>query len=451
MDFNGSRFFRWFPVDAILNVSYLTVSDFIIYFTGFLYGVLAARILGAEKFGQLVLIVAITKFLAAFFVLRLNSPLITLIRQKFEVDDRAGIRDTMFGALLLQGGAMVLFLILFLAATVGLPPYWRIFYDWQTAMVLYGISEASFNLRLVSPFLMGLEKYGWKSGWDVLESLVRNFLPVPFMFYGVQAVCLGYVVAEGVLAFVIFGAVLWRWGNVTGNLTLSPGTLREVVRELYVKGRSNYLANLSKKLWNRSFALIIGTFVGSREVAFFNIGHKFKHVLRFLANPVRNYLFPRLVDKWERNREEFFYTLRKYMYQVTPINLLGALAICATAPWFVPWVYGAAFIPSVRVIWILIPAFAVKFVFHIFWPVIFARDSVSPFWRQWLGVEWVNVQLLEVQVVKLAVGWGLVFPLTVLYGYLGTAGGLACVSVLLAIYQGWVFCRLFGWRWLLPP
>lgn len=451
MNLNGSRFFRWFPVEAIRSVSYLTASDFVIYFTGFLYGVLAARILGAGAFGQLVLIVAITKAVSAFFVLRLNSPLITLVRQKLEADDRAGIRDTVFGALLLQGGAMVLFLALFLAAVVVLPPYWRIFYDWQTAMVLYGISEAFFNLRLVSPFLMGLEQYGWKSAWDVLESLVRNFLPVPFMLYGVQAVCLGYVVAEGVLVLVILGAILWRWGNVAGSLALSPGTLREVVGELFEKGLSNYLANLSKKLWNRSFALIIGTFVGSREVAFFNIGHKFKHVLRFLVNPVRNYLFPRLVDKWERNREEFFYTLRKYVYQVTPINLVGALVIGGAAPWFVPWVYGGQFTPSVWVIWVLIPAFALKFVFHIFWPVIFARDAASPLWRRWLGVEAKNVQLLEVQLAKLAVGWALIFPLTAHYGYLGTAAGLAGVSIFLTIYQVWVFYRLFGWRWLLEP
>ncbi len=432
-----SRITDWFPRRAVENISILTVAQFVVYAAALLYGIAGARIMGSKRFGQLVLVISLVKLFAGPFHLKLASPLTKRIGQFRQEGNPVEICRSICVAEVLQLCAMGVFLLVFAVVLVGLPPYWTLFRDWQTALALFAVSEVSLNCRLVAPVFDALEKYGHRSAYQILVAVFRNGIPIGFMPFGVEATCLGYVIAEGALVLISLGiAVVYRGYRLIEDLRVGINEFHDTLDDLYHLGRSNYLASLFKVVRSRAKPLIIGQLVSPSGVAFFNIGSKFQYFLKFSARPVSTYLFPRLVGKWERDRQEFFYTLRKYFYQSVPFYLLTGTVLMILTPWFLPFLYGDEFIPAIPVAWIIIPAAAINMVFYIFRSVVFASNRPRA--------------LFNLQVLQLVVSLSLTLVLTFVYSYVGTAWAVLGTSVLMVGYRIYFFVRSFGWRWILP-
>jgi len=411
-----------------------TTSNF---FLGFVYGILAARILGAKGYGQLILVITAVRLLTTPFHLQFEVPLVDFARKEGGESPVRGV-DRVAGSFLLQGGALLLFGLVFALGLVTVPPRWELFADWQVALGYFALSEVIFRLRqLAQSVWQAFEYFTVHSTFNVLSALARNLGVVPFMWYGVQEVCLGYFLVELVLGGGLAGWVLWLYVKRALPVpTFRYSTLRRVAEEFYYHARSNYLARLLKGVQNRVEPVILGQLMGPTEVAWVNVGRKFNPVIRLFVNPVQTYLYPRLIGKWKRDREAFFDTFRRYLYLSTPFFLLLAAGICTLAPWLIPALYGPEFIPSVLVLWIVLPPLALEGPLRLFPSLTFViRQARAIF----------NLYLL-----RFVVGLPGYFLLTYRFGYVGAAAALGLVSLLVLAYKVWFLRRKLGTRWMYP-
>lgn len=428
---------RWVPFSAFLDISLLTSGQFFLYFFGFLYGVFAARVLGPSKLGRLALIIANVRLIASPFFLRFGSPLVKMVKRRLSNENQTGIYGVISGAVWLQLGTSLLFGLVFAVFVFILPPYWELFRDWQIALSFYAGSEMIRLVRKPGPIFKAYEQFGYVAVIRSMNALLRNFVPVIFMFWGVQAACLGYLMAEIGLLLVVVIMIWWfRDGKLLEGFNFDVFSLSDTLYKLYLNSRSNYLADILKVIFGQIQPLMIGQMIGTREVGFYNIGQKALPLYRFIAKPVRQYLFPRFVDKWERDKKEFFFTFRKYIYQSSIIFSGLGLLVVGISPWFIPYVYGTSFVPSVPVVFIFAPVVVLNGIFYIFRPVAFSVSKARA--------------IFNVSILRVIIGIPLMFFFTLNYSYLGMAWAFTIMNIITTIYKTYFFQSNFGSRWLIP-
>lgn len=430
---------RWFPTYALKNVSYLSFGKLFSYGAGFLYGVLAARILGASGYGRLVLIMAAVRFGSLAVNFSLGSPVLTRIKERLAGETDRRVRDTVRGAMVLQGVGAFLFGVVFLAFLWFAAPWFELLYDWQTALGLFALAEVlQLQRKHVDAVLKAFEEYGCSATYSVWGSLGRDFLTVSLMpWWGVEGACLGYLVAEVAIYLFLGAVVVWTWGEKFWQALVDRNfPWRQTMVELYQYGRSNYLSNLIARVYRELSHVLVGGATGTSGVGYYNIALKFKQIFNVIVEPLRDYLFPRLVEKWTRRRSEFFYTLRKYFYQLGPTFLVLAMVLGLSTPWLIPAVWGPGFMPTVPLVWIMLPPFVAQALFRIFREMTFVvRHQRS---------------LVINAVVELVVGLPAAILLIRWFGTVGAAWALTVKIVAMVAYQVWFFQNQFGRRWIWP-
>lgn len=450
----------WVPLYALKNISLLSLGNFFTYGSGFLYGVFGAWILGADGFGQLVLIMALVRIASLPLNFRLGSPILKLIRDRLDGETSTRVRDYVRAGLLVQIMAILVFGVGFLAllwmapmfqdtflesAVTSLPvsifqEWVHIFRDWQTALVWFTLAEVlQVGRKFVGSVFEAYEKFGFRVFYAIWSSICRDLMVIVFMYFGgVQAACLGYLIGEfliwGFLVFVSF--LIWR-RQLFEALLDENFSFWTTTYELYRNTRSQYVSSLLNKPYTQLTDLIIGAYVSPSGVGYYNIALKFKQIFQVIIQPVKTYLYPRFVEKWKReDRQEFYYTLRKFFYQMTPTFVFCAILIMVTAPWLVPWLYSPEFEPSIPLVFILMPFFALKNVFNLFTEMSFVVSR--------------QVALVRESLVVLFVALPVNIFLIAKFGYLGATWGLAVKIMLLSMYRGIFFYRNFGWKWIKP-
>ncbi len=432
---------RWFPVYALKNISFLTVGKFIQYTGGFLYGVFGAWILGAEGFGQLVLIISVVHLIKIPFTIPLGPPLLKLVRTRLSGEGKLRNRDYAVTCFLITGIASVMFGVLFLIFLYFGAPHINFFEAWQRALGLYALSRVISIVRSPTTYLMdAYEKYGWHSFFMVWYSLFSDILPVIFMYFaGIWGACLGYLIGEIIIFISNIIAALKIWGKVVLSSFFAPRIqFIPVFFELYRNVRSAYVAKLMKTPYQKIVNLLIGSYVSPAGTGYYNIAMKFEKIFRFVVEPIKTYLFPRLVKKWsQRSKKEFFYTLRKYFYQLGPTYLLLALLIGLMSPWLIPILYSPEFTPAIPLVYILLPAFVFLKLFNIFHNITFVISQQRG--------------LVNEAALKLVLGVPIAFFLIFHFGYIGAAWAYLATTLIVVIYQIYFFHKHFKWRWLIPP
>ncbi len=428
---------KWIPLEALKNISYISLGKFFTYSGGLFYGIFGAYLLGASGFGQLVLIMATVQTFSLLFQFNLYSPLVKLISERLAGKSTVRNRDIIRVAFLSQAVGGVLFSLLFFLFLWFAAPDTELFGDWQTALGWFALSELLQLLRKpLSAVIIAYEKFGWKSFYSLLYSLCRDYLVVIFMYTGgVQGACFGYFIGELIILAASTGMVLSIWGKRVFRLLLEGlEDSGKITMLIFKNSRSNYLAHVFNKGYNELQKIILGLLVSPAGAGYFTIGLKFQKFFTFSNSTLKTYLFPRFIKKWNSSRAEFFYTLRKYFLLLGPANLLLALFLAAAAPWLVPLLFSAEFIPSIPLVWILSPGFVIKYLLGIFKEMTFV-----------LGCQ---RELVKFGFLEFVIG----LPLTVLLvgqlGYIGAAWAHTVVILLMGLYQVRFFHLKFGWSWL---
>jgi O-antigen/teichoic acid export membrane protein len=431
---------NWFPRSAVQSISKLSLGNLFEYKAGFLYGVGGAYMLGADDWGQLVFVISLVRLFILIFDLQLGNPTIKLFRDRLENNTNLRIRELLIAVVLVQTGSLILFGILFFGFLVFFAPYFEIISTWQTALGLFGLAECFYVLRgWFGSLLISYEKFGWKSIQNVWTSIWRDYVVLGFMFFGgIEGACLGFLVSELIILGSLVGLGFYLWGScLYDDKPYKLSSVKEAVVYAYYNTRSNYASNLLSKLFDELSRVILGGLSGVRSLGIYDIAMKFKKILTFVTRPVTSYLFPRLVGKWERaDRSEFFYTLRKYFYQLGPTYVVMTSLVMVSAPWLLPLLYSNEFTASVSVLIVILPAFAL--------------DQLTSIFRQLAFVVNHQRSLVIERIIEVALALPLVYFLILNFGYMGAAWAIVVRIGLTTTYKIYFFHQNFGWRWIVP-
>ncbi len=430
---------RWFPANALKNISIISIGRFFTYFAGFIYGVAGFRILKPRGFGQLALIISAVRVFSLPVDLRLGSPILKLIKERLTGKLPNRNRNIIRGGLIIQTVSAILFGLTFLIFLWFFTPRFQLFYDWQTALGWFALSELLFILRRpINSIFFAYEKFGWQSAYAIWTSLCRDFLPIGFMITGgVQGACQGYFIGELITVLFILVSFLMIWKNITLSSIFDPVfDFVENLKLIFYNTRSNYIAGLFNRGYTEIMQLILGGFAGPTGVGYFNVGKKLQKIFSFTGSPIKTYLFPRFIEKWNVSREEFYYTFRKYFYQLGPIMFLLMIVLGIASPWLVPQIYGEKTIPALPLVWIMLPAFAIQNLFSIFNNMAFVISRQRA--------------LITKSLVTFFTGIPLAIVFIHAFGYTGAAMAFTATAFVVTIYEIYFFQANFGWKWIIP-
>ena len=428
------------PWQATKNISLLSSGKFIFYTTGFLYGIFAARILGASGYGQLTVVMATVYLLSLPFDFKIESTMVKLIGERLKNNEELRVSSILKNSFLIQFVGLFLFGVIFLGFLFLFSEKYTLFRDWSTALGLFGLSELIHRPRkTLITALTGFQKYTAYTISAVFTNVSRDIFPVIFMFtHGITGACFGYLLAELINILFISAFYLRIWGQtIIKNILIGPRNLKKTLTKLFYNTRSNYLASMCKRSLAEILNLILGGYIGTRELGFYRVGLRFKPIFSFLIGPITTYLYPRFIEKWQKeSKAEFFYTMRKYFYLTAVSGLLLCLMISVVTPWLLPFLYGQDFLPAIPIVWILLPAILVAKIFSIFENIAFVVSEQR--------------SILNAAFLELITGILLAVLLVYYFGFHGAAWAYAGKIYITSIYKAGFFYKKFGKKWLFP-
>lgn len=380
------RLKNYFSFYSIRNLSLLSFSQFVELVTGILYSVLVVRFLGGVVYGQLLVVISTAKILDQLLHLKVEKPLTSTLRKALDESrhdsfHRQNTAATLLTVISSASGLLVL-------AAGGLVEYSYDFFElnWFFLATIFFTSLILRHLRniIFTNFQAG-QLFGNLSYLKIVSSLSLNFIPLAFLDYGLLGICVGYLAAE---VFIALSYLLMWLSPFSKAKALLPKFRYDfgAIKSLFWESWTYYQAKLFDRVSKDFGNVIIAYFGGPKTLSIFNIGKKFFKFTVVINPALRNYLFPRLVQKWNERREEFFYTLRKYLLTSTAFNFLALLTLSLLIPYLIPFLFGPEFDRSILVFYILAPAYLISVpAGNIFREVCFATDNIR-FYRTYYWI-----------------------------------------------------------------
>lgn len=309
-------------------------------------GVIVARWLGAEGFGQLAVI-----NVAVATTVQLGGAGLPSANTYFIASDRSRLAPAAINSLffaLAAGGLLALAL----AGLAALRPQWFGFIP----VGLLGLAAASIPFQLIT--LMGLNTFlaiGRVKQFNLLDLagqlfvVVNAVLALLVLNAGLWTLVL-LNTAAGVLVAAIVLLMIWRFikgsRGRAGRVRPDGPLFGRMVRY----GFKAHVAALAALLIFRADLLVVNLFRGSREAGVYAVASQVAAMLLLLPGVVATLLFPRIASRPDE-RGEVTSLVTRHMAVVMLIICLAA----APAAFILPTLYGEGFADSAPLLLILLP------------------------------------------------------------------------------------------------
>lgn len=321
----------------IYNTLWLLTEKILVLILSFAVTLAIARHLLPESFGRLSYWLALVSLSAPLMALGLNS----LISRELLL--RSADRHAIMGsALLLRGVSGIV--VAAVAAAIGcvlLSPDDA----WLLAVLLFASAS---NAALVVDFWLQA-KLANRQG-----ALLR--LAILVLFSGLR---LAAVAADAELAvfvyllaceYLITGIGYFAaYGYLGGGLRRLRPSLAES-RQLLCDSRWLMLSGISAVLYLKIDQVMLGLMVGERAVGIYAVAAKFSEVWYFVPAALVTAYFPQLIERRMRDAAAYAMDLQKLNDALFTLALMLALAIMASADWFIPLLFGEAYRDAVPVL-----------------------------------------------------------------------------------------------------
>lgn len=307
------------------------------------------RVLGKENYGLIIFAEAIVSYLVILVGFGFN---ISAIKQiSINRDDKNKIEEIVSSVLIIKG---LLFMI-----SLGL-----------LFIILFFIKEAENNHLLFfltiwmclydfiypSWYFQGIEKMKYLTfvtlgGRLFFLILIFVFIQKPSDFILVPVINGGGAIITGVIAlFIIFKK---------HKIQFYLPNFKTIIF-YFNDSVSIFISNISTKLYTSTTKVIIGTFIGMSEVAYFDLAEKITSVFRIPQTIFTTTLFPKITI--EKNVK---FVLNLFKYSIG-FNLILYIVIFLLAEYFVKILGGVGLTPAtniVRIVGLTIPITAISSVF----------------------------------------------------------------------------------------
>ena len=406
---------NWFPTFAIRNLSLLSIANGSALVTGLIYSILVVRGLDSYRYGQLLIVISATSILTSIIFLKIHTPLLKELRNALDNNMRHQFDESYSAALVTVGiyGAAGYVLI-------GTGMFLDLVFDvfemrWGILILLYYSSQVLNKAsQIYFKIFQANQMFGNHSFLHLTQNAIMDFFPLLFLSQGVQGIFIGYLVGEAIVFLVVY---FLYFAPFSGSKIRFPSFQFSLpaIKSLFHQAKDYHLAQLTGSFGSDGANLIIAQLTGARGLSIFNIGEKLFKAFNPIIRTLRTYLFPRLVEKRNRNFSEFRYTVKKYICLIFGFLLFLGGALVPISFEILPALYGQEFITSAYVFCILVVGYILGNPFSsIFREICFATDRIRIYRNITFAVTPLYLIVLTI--------------LTAPFGYFGSAVAKSCFN-----------------------
>ncbi len=151
---------------------------------------------------------------------------------------------------------------------------------------------------------------------------------------------------------VIITIIIMSVINMEDPIRPESGFNHELLKGSLKYGVKSYLANSFQMLNYRADVFLIFAFLGPESLGFYTVGVAAAEVVWFISHSVAFPLFPRIASLGEEASKSLIPLAARIIFLS---SLLVAIFLAFGAKWLIPFFYGATFIPSITIIYIILP------------------------------------------------------------------------------------------------
>jgi PST family polysaccharide transporter len=224
----------------------------------------------------------------------------------------------------LQGNSLVMWIGFLQVAIVSLTPFW----------LYQGLEELRFSSRVN------------------LAARVA-YVPALFLFVRRPADTWKWMLLQAIAAGIP-AAILW----VNAGLRLGVGWMRPRLTDLETQlraGFSLFVSQAAVTAYTSGNTFILGMFTNMTMAGYYSAAEKVVLMVLGLLGPVTQAVYPRATQLAASSREAALRLSHKMLIFMGTVGFGMSASILVAAPWFVPILLGARFLPSITMMQILSP------------------------------------------------------------------------------------------------
>ena len=328
--------------------------------------VVAARELGLDAFGEVVLAAAICSGVATLLDLTLDEAIVHHGALALEAGDLGGLRAMVRKSLVVDGVCGVLVAAIVIGAADPLAEFAG-GGELSTVLVRLGALQllvATLDSTTGATLLLcgRPELRAWAMASQGLTRLVGVVVAV--QFGGAEAVMIAWIFAAAI-ASILQGFLAWRyalrpWARLAPEVGVSPVSTRRLLRFGMHTSFSTSVSALHQTL----FQVLLGRLGGVEAVGIFKVALLPVTIADTLSSPIRMIVLPQQARLAAQDR---YRELRRAMTMYTVFGLAASAAGCVIGwfalPYLIPFVYGDSFDSAVTPARILMIAAVSHFAF----------------------------------------------------------------------------------------
>lgn len=321
----------------IKNISWLMFDQFFILFLKFVVGVKVANYYGADIYGKYAYAVSLVGFSGIFFEI-LNSRVI----KKYYTEEN--FNNIVYNITFFKNTiAIVLFLV-----PIGL----KLFTEIDSTLFFLLIFMCLDNVLSTTTF--GIENF-FEYKLESRRIVISNNI-VKVVSYSLQYICMLFNMGIIIIPIVrcigsVVRVILLKYQykkNYINNRKIKKEKVDvKLLWQMIDEGKFLWITFISFLIYTQIDKLMIKYYLGEREVGIYTIGVQLSGILAILIGPIQNSIYPKMIELYKKNYEEYYNFFLFSNTVVTQIYLVLTILSIIVVKWLFKYVYAPEYNPAI--------------------------------------------------------------------------------------------------------
>lgn len=325
------------------NIGWLIFDQFFILFLQFIVGVKIANYYGAEIYGKYSYALSLVAFSGIFFEI-LNSRVI----KKYYTEEN--FNNIVYNITFFKNSiAIILFLVpIILKFFIGIDN------------TLFGLLIFICLDNVLTTTTFGIENF-FEYKLESRRIVISNNI-VKVVSYSLQYVCMllnmGIIIIPivrciGSIIRVILLKYQYKKNYIIKKKIKEEKISTKLLWQMIDEGKFLWITFISFLIYTQIDKLMIKYYLGEKEVGIYTIGVQLSGILAILIGPIQNSIYPKMIELYKKNYEEYYNFFLFSNTVVTQIYLVLTILSIIVVKWLFKYVYAPEYSPAIIIYSIL--------------------------------------------------------------------------------------------------
>lgn len=319
------------------NISWLIFDQFFILFLQFIVGVKIANYYGADIYGKYAYALSLVAFSGIFFEI-LNSRVV----KKYYTEEN--FNEIVYNITFFKNSiAIILFLIpIILKFFIGIDNtlFWLLIFiclDNILTTATFGI-ENFFEYKLESRRIVISNN---------IVKVISYSLQYICMLFNMGIIIIPIVRCIGSVVRVILLKYQYKKNYINNRKIKKEKVDVKLLWQMIDEGKFLWITFISFLIYTQIDKLMIKYYLGEKEVGIYTIGVQLSGILAILIGPIQNSIYPKMIELYKKNYEEYYNFFLFSNTVVTQIYLVLTILSIIVVKWLFKYVYAPEYNPAI--------------------------------------------------------------------------------------------------------